>query len=227
MLPTNSPLDKILGGGLESNAITNIYGPPGSGKTNIAISSSLSSISHGKNVFYIDTEGSFSYDRFVQMGGDENKLKKMILVDIYEWQEQHSKIMSLETNLPDGTGLIVVDSLVSLYRLMLDTNSFVLLNKQLATQYSVLSKISRKMSIPVLVTNQVYGWRDGDKEKIEMTSRAVAKYWSRTLIELKRTEKESVRTAIIRKHRSLREGQKIDFEITKDGFKPVGKLSIF
>ena len=37
LIPTNSSLDKLLGGGIEKGCITQFYGPPGSGKTNIAL----------------------------------------------------------------------------------------------------------------------------------------------------------------------------------------------
>jgi DNA repair protein RadB len=114
--------------------------------------------------------------------------------------------------------------LVAIYRLELDPENFQAINKQLATQYSVLSKITRKYKIPVIVTNQVYSLKD---EKIELTSRAIAKYWSKTLIELKRTEGENQRLAILRKHRSLPEGKTIEFEITQNGLKEKGKFSIF
>ena len=36
-IATNSPLDKLLDGGIEKRNITQIYGPPGSGKTNISL----------------------------------------------------------------------------------------------------------------------------------------------------------------------------------------------
>lgn len=221
---TNSPLDKLLDGGLETDTITNIYGPPGSGKTNIALSATLACVKDRKAV-YIDTEGSFSLDRFEQMGGTEKDMKNIIMVPVHEWREQHKKILELErlVEKEKGIGLIVVDSLVALYRLEMDKNNFSEVNKQLATQYSVFSKIVRTKNIPVLVTNQVYSKGD----EIELTSRQIARYWSKTLVELRRTERENHRTATLRKHRSLPEGRSIEFEITKDGFKTSGKFSLF
>jgi DNA repair protein RadB len=221
---TNSPIDKLLDGGLEEDAITNIYGPAGSGKTNIALSSVLACCGRGKRVIYIDTEGSFSLDRFKQMGGNEKILKNIFMVDIHNWEEQHKKIQDLEriVEKEKDIGLIVIDSLVALYRLEMDENNFSEINKQLATQYSIFSKIVRKHGIPVLVTNQVYNKGD----TVELTSRQVARYWSKTLIELKRLDKENQRVAVLRKHRSLPEGRMIEFEITGTGLKQVGKFSL-
>ena len=223
-LKTNTPLDKLLDGGLECDAITNVYGPAGSGKTNIAICAVLS-CAEEKKIIYIDTEGSFSFDRFVQLGGNEKLLKNVIFIEPGSWEDQHKKIAGLERILSkEDVGLVVVDSMVALYRLELSKENFQLINKQLATQYSLLSKISRTRKIPVVVTNQVYGLSG---EEIELSSRTIAKYWSKALIELKKTEKPNCRVAIVRKHRSVPEGRTIEFEITESRLKEIGKLSLF
>ena len=219
-LPTGSPLDKLLQGGIEFGTVTNIYGPAGSGKTNIA----LSTLMNCKNkIIYIDTEGSFSLERFQQLGGDEKKLKNIIFIEPENWQEQHFAIQSMNKIFhKEKIDLVIIDSMVALYRLELSNENFPSINRQLATQYSILSNIARKYSVPILVTNQVYSKGD----EIELTSRTIAKYWSKCLIELRRNERENQRTAILRKHRSLPEGRKIDFEITSKGLKDV-RFSIF
>jgi len=224
-LSTNSPLDKLLNGGIESDAVTNIYGPAGSGKTNVALTT-LISCCESKKAIYVDTEGSFSLERFQQLGGSEEELKNIIFLEPTSWKEQHDKILKMEKLADSEIGLIVVDSLVALYRLELSEDNFHTINKQLATQYSVLSRISRMHKIPVLVTNQVYNYKDDGGERIELTSRTIAKYWSKALIELKKTERANCRVAIIRKHRSQPEGKSIEFEITESKLKEI-KLGIF
>ncbi len=221
-LATKTPLDKLLDGGIEDDAITNVYGPPGCGKTNIVLSTAISCCESGKKVIYVDTEGSFSLERFMQIGGSEKHLKSIKFLQVHSWSEQHKGLQEIEKRTDSGIGLIVVDSLVALYRLELDAKNFPIVNKQLATQYSILSRITRTQHIPILVTNQVYS----KGEEIELTSRAIAKYWSKTLVELRKTEKDNQRLAILRKHRSLPEGRSVEFLITKDGMKQVGKFSI-
>jgi DNA repair protein RadB len=225
-LQTNTPLDKLLNGGIEIGAVTNIYGPAGTGKTNIALAAAINC---KRKIIYIDTEGSFSSERFSQLGGTKEQLKNMIFFEPHSWEEQHEAVKKLEDIVKKGDiDLIVIDSMVTLYRLELDQQNFSLINKQLATQYSILSKIGRKYKIAVLVTNQVYGLLNKEgKGEIELTSRAIAKYWAKALIELKKTGKDNQRLAVIRKHRSLPEGQKIEFEITQDKIKPTGKFGIF
>ena len=222
-LRTNTPLDKILGGGLEADAITNIYGPPGSGKTNVALCAMLEALGTGK-VVYVDTEGSFSPERFGQLGGTQKALKNIFLFDIHGWELQNSALRDIEKLVEkESISLIIIDSLVALYRLAMDDSNFSAVNKQLATQYSILSKIARARKIPVLVTNQVYTKDD----RVELTSRTIARYWSKTLVELRKLEKDGYRAAIVRKHRSIAEGRAVEFRITEKGLEEVKKFDIF
>ncbi len=218
---TNTPIDKLLDGGIEYGVITNVYGPAGSGKTNICLSAVLQST---KKTLYIDSEGSFSLDRFRQLGGNNEKLSRIVFIDVHTWNEQYENTLKLERIIEkNDVDLIVVDSLVALYRLVLDTsdqNTVSRVNRQLATIYSVLSKIAREKNIPVLVTNQVYGFGD----EIEVTSKTVAKYWSKCLVELKKLNKNSHRRATVKKHRSIEEGKSIDFEISENEMKEIGRF---
>jgi len=218
-LKTNSPLDKILDGGIEAGAVTNVYGPAGCGKTNVCLLTLLECVRGGKKAIFIDTEGSFSLERFFQIGGTEEDLQKIMFLDIYKWSDQYNKVMDLEKVMNDDIGLIVIDSIVALYRIEMDNDNFQKINKHLSMQYSALSGIARKKNIPILLTNQVYG-----TETIEMTSRTIGRYWSKVLIELKRLDRENHRLAVLRKHRSQPEGRKIEIEITEEGMKEAGRL---
>jgi DNA repair protein RadB len=226
-LPTNTPVDSILSGGIENNAITNFYGPAGCGKTNIAISSAIVMTKTDKSVLYIDTEGSFSVERFMQMGGTEELLKKIIFIEPHSWAQQHTEILELEKHIEKkNIGLIIVDSMVSLYRLEMDEKTFQKINRQLATQYSLLSKIARTLKVPSIITNQVYGLRTKEGEKIELTSKTISRYWSKALVEIKKAGASGHRIAIVRKHRSVAEGKTIEFKIEENGLKEVKFLGI-
>jgi DNA repair protein RadB len=52
-----APLDGLLDGGLESDAITLVFGEGGSGKTNLALQCAREVAVSGKRVAYVDTEG--------------------------------------------------------------------------------------------------------------------------------------------------------------------------
>lgn len=222
----SEPLDELLDGGIEYRSLTNIYGPPGSGKTNLALLASVSCVKDGKKVIFIDTEGGFSVERLSQISGDVNKFSKnIILMEPKTFEEQDKIIKNLEKKTTPDIGLIVLDSLVTLYRLELNQKNFQDVNRKLANQLSILSKISREKNIPVLITNQVYS--TFEKNGIELVSRDVSKYWSKCLIELLKFDKGK-RVAILRKHRSLEEGKKAEFVITERGIeKPKKKFNLF
>ncbi len=219
---TNTPLDKLLDGGIENDVVTNIYGPPGTGKSNFCIASC---IANEKKTIYIDTEGSFSLERFEQLDGTKEKLNSILLLEVHSWEEQNLAVKNIEKIIEkNNIGLIIIDSMVNFYRLELDNNNFPLINKQLTLQYSLLSSIARKNKIPVLITNQIYM---DDHDNIELSSKTIARYWSKTLIELKKTDRENQRIALIRKHRAQPEDKKVEFEICHDGLKLLGKFNLF
>lgn len=58
-------IDDLLGGGLARGVVTQIYGPPAAGKTNLALSSAVEVAARGGSVLYVDTEG-LSIARFEQ-----------------------------------------------------------------------------------------------------------------------------------------------------------------
>ena len=219
------PLDDLLGGGIEYASLTNVYGPPGSGKTNVCIQAAVRCVEKGKKVVFIDTEGGFSIERFAQMSKNPKDANKIILLEPKDFKEQSESIKKLERLLEkEDIGLILVDSLVNLYRLELDENGHQKANRSLAFQLSLLSKLCREKNVPVLITNQVYS--DFENKEIELSGRDVPKYWSKCLVELKKIEKGR-RLAILRKHRSLPEGRETEFQITEKGLKESKGFKLF
>ena len=67
-IPTGCSIDNLLDGGIERSTITQFYGPPGSGKTNISIKLAVECASNGGKVVYIDTEGGLSIKRIKNNG---------------------------------------------------------------------------------------------------------------------------------------------------------------
>jgi DNA repair protein RadB len=207
-------LDELLGGGVEKGIITNFYGESGSGKTNVCIQIAAEVAKDGGKVAYIDTEAGFSPERFIQMASEE-ALENVLLKDVTEFRQQDETIKSLEElDEEEDLDLVVVDSVVSLYRLKVDSDNASEVNNKLSNQLSKLSKLAREQDIPVLVTNQVY--TSFDEDDLELVGRDVPKYWSKCLIKLSRADK-NLREAEISKHRSRPEGRTVRFKITGEG----------
>lgn len=215
--------DWLLEGGYEREVITTIYGPAGSGKTNLCLQCASSFTD--KKVIYIDTEGSFSLSRFRQITtAVEQKLENIIIFKPTTFAEQKESFAELKKINHANTGVIIVDSIAMLYRLeMGQTRNVYEVNKQLGLQLSLLTEIARKNNVPVILTNQVYQDFE-DKTKVNIVGGDLLKYQSKCLIELQKLE-DSVRKAIIRKHRSIEENKHIFFIIKNLGMEEYDETS--
>ncbi len=232
-------LNTWLEGGYETDVITMIAGPPGSGKTNFSILASCSQSKNNKKVIFIDTEGGFSVDRVKQIVGENHEkiLENIFLLKPTNFEEQKKCFEKLLIAVKkEQIGLIVVDGMAMLYRLELgdavqskDDLNIHAINREIAKQMRVLAEISRKQEVPVLITNQVYSgfvseedWRKGIKGEANLVGGDLFKYWSKCIIELK--NEGAKKKAILLKHRSLKP-KEFSFEIRDEGiFKKGGWL---
>jgi DNA repair protein RadB len=212
-------LDEFLVSGYEKDVITTIYGPAGSGKTNLVLIALVDQIKKGRSVIYIDTEGSFSVTRVMQLCPDFEKFaEKVLFLKPTTFTEQKAAFEKLKeaVNEKDDIGLIIIDSIAMLYRLEVGKSQDVYnVNKELGIQLGLLTGIARKKLIPVLITNQVYADFD-NKDAVKMVGGDLLKYSSKCLIELKKAS-HSVRVAQLRKHRSIKEGKEVPFLIKESG----------
>ena len=213
-------LDWLLEGGYEKDVLTCIYGPPGSGKTNLLLLA-VTSVASDKKVVYIDTEGNFSMSRFKQLCTNHKEvLERIIFLSPVTFDEQRSAFEKLRKIVNDKIGLIILDSVAMLYRLELGrTKDVYSVNRDLGIQLSYLTEIARKKNIPVLVTNQVYADLD-HKDATKMVGGDILRYSSKCLIELTRDDK-GVRCATLRKHRSLPDEKNVYFTIVDEGIREV------
>lgn len=220
----SDPIDSFLKGGLETGIITNVFGESGSGKTNFCVQVAAHLADQGEKVVYIDTEKGFSPERFKQIASDE-ALENLVVNEPLDFEEQEEAIESLENIVEENdASAVIVDSMVSLYRLKAKGDQYQEINQRLSQQLSELSKIARKEDIPVLITNQVY--TSFDEEGLELVGRDVPRYWSKCLLQLS-NEKNGVRKIEIEKHRSMPEGKSAQFKITNSGLDTVDEKGLF
>jgi DNA repair protein RadB len=229
-------LNKFLYGGYEKDIITTIYGPAGSGKTNLVIIASVSQAKKGKKVIFIDTEGGFSVERIKQLAEEEFEkvLGNIILLKPTSFEEQEKAFEKLLREIKSNEiSLIVVDGMTMLYRLASaearerkNFDEIREINSKLAKQLRILAEIARNRNIPILITNQVYGefqneedFKAGKEKTFSMVGGDLLKYWSKCLIELKNDRGR--RKLVLIKHRSLPE-KEMEFVIVNLGVRRKG-----
>ncbi len=215
-------LDRLLEGGYETDVITTLYGPPGSGKTTTcliaAVSAAMRKENKDRKVVFIDTEGGFSTERLQQLSGDEKEARKamerIMLLKATSFPEQKKYIETLSEQASSRICMIICDTISSLYRIERGEDN-ASLNRELGKQLSTLLTIARTRDIPVVVSTPVYA-DFSDKTKIKMVGGDILKYSSKCLIEL-RINPNGTRTAAVTKHRSL-PGKEATFKIREKGF---------
>lgn len=224
-------LNKWLYGGYEKGVISMIAGPPASGKTNFVLLASCSRAKKGEKVIFIDTEGGFSTERVKQIVGEEHEeiLENILLLNPTSFEEQKKIFVNLLKRVKkENIGMVVVDGMAMLYRLEIgdahnlkDEEKAKEINREVAKQMRILSEISRKENLPVLITNQVYHeflseeeWKKGTEPRTNIVGGDLFKYWSKTIIELKNIGNR--RKAVLLKHRSL-PVKEMSFEIRNEG----------
>jgi len=213
------PLDEMLGGGVETGIVTQLYGGSGSGKTNICIQLAVECVKSGKKVIFIDTEG-FSADRFKQIAGEDAKkiAGDIIIYEPASFEQQYSAITDIEKLMNEKIGLIILDSAALFYRLGLtqdDSNEEnIAIRRELVNQIGILHGIARKYGVSVVITNQVY--KDIATGELCPVGGNALEHLSKTIILFDKTG-NSKRKATLRKHRSKSEGIYCDFRLTEKG----------
>jgi len=214
------PLDDLLGGGLERRTITQIYGEPASGKSTFCLMAAVASLRAGNSVIYIDTEG-FSVERFAQVAGGHAAefADRLYLFEPIDFAQQGAMIADTEGLLRKKNGapvdLLVMDSMTALYRTELDLGREAV--RRLSHHVIKLLGLAKKYDIPVLITNQIYV--DVERDRVSGLGGTALEHISKAIVRLEK--RDSVRRAMLRKHRSRPEGISFDFVITEDGIRAV------
>jgi DNA repair protein RadB len=210
-------LDRLLDGGYESDAITTIYGPAGSGKTNLALLAAVEVAKSGKKVIFIDTEGGFSVHRLKQVMPEYKRiLDRIVFLRPTTFEEQKKAIETLAELVSSKVGLIVVDTITMLYRLERTVGEGDS-NKELGLQIASLNRICRTKGIPILMTSQVYS--RFDDSAIHVVGGDLIKYGSKCLLELQPLHTK--RRVILKKHRSIPSEGEGFFHIVERGIEEI------
>ncbi|WP_308573606.1 DNA repair and recombination protein RadB [uncultured Methanosphaera sp.] len=219
LIPTNSSFDILLGGGIEKGCVTQFYGPPGCGKTNIALKILYEATKDGKKAIYMDTEGGISLERIEQIAGlDFDKIVNNIyLLEPKTFDEQFLQIKQIKEVLENDSDIdiLIIDSIVALYRI--EDGDPTEINKRLGKLMSDLLILSREYDIAVVITNQIYSPFDSDDLIVEPIGGTVLKYWSKVIVEIQKDLISNMRSATLKRHKTKPADSVINFEIVDMG----------
>jgi DNA repair protein RadA len=160
-------LDKLLAGGIETQAMTELVGEYGTGKTQICLTLSVTAQlppekgGFGGGVIFFDTEATFSSERIYEicqaMGLDPEPILNGILISrVYTSDHQ---ILLLEQAFKicqeEGIKLVVVDSLISHFRgEYIGRESLSERQQKLNNYLHKLMRLAEVFNLAVVVTNQ-------------------------------------------------------------------------
>uniref|UniRef100_A0A7J3X810 DNA repair and recombination protein RadA n=1 Tax=Thermofilum pendens TaxID=2269 RepID=A0A7J3X810_THEPE len=159
-------LDELLGGGLVVYDIYEFAGEFGSGKTQLchqlAVTAQLPPARGGLggDVVYIDTEGTFSperMERIAQRFDVEDPLSRVYVARPINVDEMEEVVVrNLAPLLREGVRLVVVDSIIALYRAEFKGREW-LAARQQRINYLLdwLKRLARVHEAVVVITNQV------------------------------------------------------------------------
>ena len=210
-------MDRLLGGGLETDSLTELYGEGGSGKTLFCLHVAHRVAQEQRWVFYIDTEG-VSVDRLRAVAGDhlDRILKRFLLSTPSSLEEQSRAVTTACALAREGkrpVGLIVVDSGTAYYRLSLSGADEDDARQTLSLTVADLVATSLRAHLPVMFTNQV--WRSVRDGTLEPLGGSFLNHAAKTILRFDRLPGDRRRVVLV-KHRSLPEGS-AEFRITANG----------
>lgn len=165
--------NNLIGGGVETQAILELIGEYGVGKTQIChavcISVQMSRENGGLegNALYIDTEGTFRPERIIQIAKarnilTDNILKNIIVARAFNSDHQILIVKKLNKIINEkNLKLIIVDSIISHFRAeYLGRESLPMRQQRLNKHLHRLLRMAEIYNIPIIVTNQVVATPD-------------------------------------------------------------------
>jgi len=227
-------VDELMGGGLETQTITEFYGEYGSGKSqlchqlcvNVQLPPERGGL--GGAALYIDTENTFRTERIVQMAqhlglNPEDVVRNIIFAEAYTSDHQMFLVDNADKVVKENSiRLIIVDSLTAHFRSeYLGREMLAERQQKLNKHLHKLIRLARAFNAVAVVTNQVMAKPDvffGDS--VHPVGGHIVAHTSHTRIYLRKSARGPVRIARLVSSPYLPEGERV-FKITGNGIEDV------
>jgi len=214
-------IDSNMDGGISPETVTLIYGEPETGKSTLAAQCAANCAMQGFKTLFVDCDGMFSAKRLSQLsaGKFDEIAELIILVKPIDFREQTALVDHLLDYTAKNTGLVVFDTVTSLYRAKVSESSRKPfgLNRELNRQMALLAQTAKIQKIPVIVTSQVRAVFDEPLGGVEPVATRVLKFWADTIIAMKPSENPQVIKAVLEKTPSRAEDVACHVRITESG----------
>jgi DNA repair protein RadA len=165
---SSKELDELIGGGVETQSVTEFFGRFGSGKSQVAFQISVNvqlpkeKGGLGGKVLFIDSEATFRPDRIMQMAEGAGLNPDEVLKNIFVARainSDHQMLLAEKAEdiiKKEGIRLIVVDSLTSQFRAdYVGRGALADRQQKLNRHIHLLQKLADKYNLAIFVTNQV------------------------------------------------------------------------
>jgi DNA repair protein RadA len=223
-------IDDLLGGGLETQTITEFYGEYGSGKSQVChqlcvnVQLPLEQGGLAGGALYVDTENTFRTERLVAMAqhlglDPEQVARNVIVADAYTSDHQIFLLENADEIIKDNNiRLIIVDSLTSHFRSeYVGRESLAPRQQKLNKHMHKLIRLARAFNAVAVVTNQVMSKPDvffGDA--VHPIGGHIVGHSSHTRVYLRKASRGPVRIARLVSSPYLPDGEGV-FKITQNG----------
>lgn len=229
-------IDELLGGGLETQTITEFYGEYGVGKSilchQLAVNVQLPEDKGGLNgaALYIDTENTFRTEWIIRMaealGLDPTQTAKNIIYS-EAFNSDHQVLLLEKADKviqENNVKLIILDSLTSHFRSeYLGREMLAERQQKLNSHMHRLVRLARAFNASAVVTNQVMSKPDQFfAMAVEAVGGHIVAHTSHTRVFLRRTASGPVRICRLISSPYLPEGERI-FKITEEGIKDIAE----
>ena len=198
-------VDSNIGGGISPESLVLIYGEPETGKTTLAMQCAVNCALQNHKTLFVDCDNTFSAKRLSQVasGKFEEIAELIILMRPNDFREQTAVIDRLSEYTEKNFGLVVIDTITSLYRLRVAEASGKAfgLNRELNRQIAILAQTVKIQKLPVVITSQVRGVFDDSQVSVAPVATRVLRFWADTIIAMRPTENSQVINAVLEKTR--------------------------
>ena len=180
-------LDRLLGN-MSTGEIALIYGEPATGKSTLLLQTAVQAARNGSRTLFIDADHAFYAERLSGLSGNRPEVSEQILVSKPNSLADLTCLLSkLNNYISPEVGLVVVDTMTSLYRKEMDGNKNLFsLNRELNLQLAYLLQTARIFGFPVLITSQVRSSPRSDtlRSELEPVATRVLEYWAQRVLRM-------------------------------------------